>query len=186
MRYLLIFLFIAGCGMSQAEDEDFSHFYYDGVEYSDLVIDGLRYLGYSEQRNRRELTVLLGVDPVKTEWCAAFMNYLLRKNGYSTSEDIHDYPLLARSFTEYGTRVTGEPRSGDIVVLTRGTQGWQGHVGFYLGTVKRDGRTYYALLSGNDDNRVTIDLYHVGRVVAVRRPEQLVLLQGVEPRLQPL
>lgn len=166
MRYLLIFLFLSGCSLASAEED---YFDYDGIAYHELIVYSLNYLGYDEYENRKELKSLLGVDPVRTEWCAAFVNYILEENGYPTSESVHEYPLLARSFTEYGMRVNGEPMIGDIVVLSRGTEGWQGHVGFYLGTVVRDGKVYYGLISGNDDDRVTVDIYPVGRVIAIRR-----------------
>lgn len=168
MRYIILFLLLSACSSVRSET---NNFYINDSSLNPLVADSLKYLGYNEQRNRRELAMMLGVDPVRTEWCAAFVNYVLEKNGHLTSADIHQYPLLARSFTEYGEEVIGTPQTGDIVVLTRGTQGWQGHVGFFLTTVTVNNKLHYAIVSGNDNDSVTIDTFPIHRVITVRRVE---------------
>ena len=40
----------------------------------------LEYIGLHERFNRDELTELMGVDPIHTEWCAAFVNAVLEKD----------------------------------------------------------------------------------------------------------
>ena len=135
-----------------------------------------QYLGYEEQANRRELKAFMGVDPVRFEWCAAFANAALRESGYVGTEVVSDNPLLARSFLHYGEEVTTPIRS-DIVVLRRGNQSWQGHVGFYVGQKKINGTLHYALLSGNNEETVDIDWYDANRVLGIRRPTSASLLR---------
>lgn len=128
-------------------------------------------LGLHERRDRAELTSLLGVDPVRTEWCAAFVNMILDLHGISGSESVSHNPLLARSFLQWGDPVEkANIQRGDIVVFPRGNQGWQGHVGFYVETMIIDGIEYYAILGGNqDDNSVSVDLYPARRAIGIRR-----------------
>lgn len=127
------------------------------------------YLGYHEHKNRRELKELTGVDPVNTEWCAAFVNAVLYNNGYLGSDAFSDYPLMARSFITYGEQVE-TPEVGDIVVFPRGSTGWQGHVGFYLRTDIINNKAYYIILSGNDYNEVRVSRYSARSTLAIVRP----------------
>jgi len=74
--------------------------------------------------------------------------------------------LIARSFLLWGEPV--EPvniRRGDIVVFPRGTQGWQGHVGFFV--QEQNGR--WIILGGNQSNQVRYDLYNPSRALGIRR-----------------
>lgn len=67
-----------------------------------------------------------------TPWCAAMVNAVLVANGLAGSAVKNPKEaLLAKSFLKEGKRVL-TPEPGDIVVVQRG-QGWQGHVGFYVG-----------------------------------------------------
>jgi uncharacterized protein (TIGR02594 family) len=133
------------------------------------------YLGFSEKSNRSELREFMGVDPRVTEWCAAFANSVLRDAGVEGSASVSDYPLMARSFLEWGDPVDHrqeDPQPGDIVVFPRGRQSWQGHVGFFVDTVEVDGKQYWQILGGNQSNAVTVDLYVPERALAVRRAPQ--------------
>ena len=60
-------------------------------------------------------------------------------------------------------------QKGDIVVFPRGNQGWQGHVGFYVQTQVHNGKEYWLILGGNQDNKVRYDLFPVNRVIGIRR-----------------
>lgn len=137
----------------------------DPVETAGMMI------GLHERRDRAELTSLMGIDPVRTEWCAAFVNMVLDINGISGSGSVSDNPLMARSFLQWGDPVEKENiKRGDVVVFPRGNQGWQGHVGFYVETIIVDGIEYYAILGGNqDDNSVSVDLYPARRAIGIRR-----------------
>jgi hypothetical protein len=76
---------------------------------------------------------------------------------------------MARSFIAYGEQIE-TPEVGDIVVFPRGSTGWQGHVGFYLGTDIINNRTYYVILSGNDYNEVRLSRYSARSALAIVRP----------------
>jgi uncharacterized protein (TIGR02594 family) len=139
------------------------------ADYKSTIAIASRYMGFHERRQRNELKEFTGVDPVQIDWCAAFVNAVLAELGILGSESVSDAPLTARSFLRWGVRV-GHPQIGDVVVLPRGTEAWQGHVGFYYGTVKKNGRIYYQVLAGNQSNAVTIELYPAWKVISVRRP----------------
>lgn len=134
------------------------------------VLYAASYVGYNERQNRREIRDLTGVDPVQTEWCAAFVNAVLLENGIPGSDSVSDYPLMARSFLDWGDPVT-QPQRGDIVVFTRGSNSWQGHVAIYLGSVERNGVTYYRILGGNQNNAVNVSEYPANRLLGIRRIE---------------
>ena len=134
------------------------------------VIDPVRtaqpYIGLSERQNRTELREFVGVDPVRTEWCAAFVNAVLEVEGIPGSGSVSDNPLMARSFLTWGTRVDPDDiQRGDVVIFPRGDVGWQGHVGFYVET--QDGR--WVILGGNQYNQVRYDYFKPSRAIAVRR-----------------
>jgi len=135
---------------------------------SNQVAEALKFLHYSERANRRELREYIGVDPLRIEWCAAFVNAVLRQTGISGSEDVSRNPLLAKSFLNWGTEVI-TPKIGDVVIYQRGKQPWAGHVGFFLGTVVERGRVYYQILSGNQNNQVSVQSYPAGRELSIRR-----------------
>jgi len=126
------------------------------------------YLKLDENKNRTELEDFLGVDPVRYEWCAAFVNAVLAVNGVPGSESVSDHPLMARSFLSWGQKIT-DPKRGDIVVFPRGNQGWQGHVGFYISTYWSAGIKYYIILGGNQDDKVSYDAYPAHRALSIRR-----------------
>lgn len=143
----------------------------DTADADTLTVAG-KYLGYTETQHRQELTAFLGVDPRRTEWCAAFVNSVLAATGTVGSSSVSEYPLLARSFLLWGVPVDHkheDPQPGDVVIFPRGRQSWQGHVGFYVNTVVLDGREYWQILGGNQSNSVSLDLRPPERVLAVRR-----------------
>ena len=80
----------------------------------------------------------------------------------------HIAPLMARSFLSWGLPVD-IPEAGDLVIFPRGNSDWKGHVGFYLSSVKRDGKEYYRILGGNQNNAVSIDLYPAKKALGIRR-----------------
>lgn len=129
------------------------------------------FVGYDERKDRQALRDLTGVDPVKTEWCAAFVNAILNLEGIPGSESVSDNPLLARSFLDWGEPVLREEiQRGDIVIFPRGSAGWQGHVGFYINTViDESGQEQWRILGGNQDNTVSYALYSPRKAIGVRR-----------------
>jgi len=138
------------------------------VENDNPTIHAIQYVGFTEHANRQELQDYTGVDPVRTEWCAAFVNAVLDETGVEGSASVSNYPLTARSFLRWGVGVS-EPEPGDVVVFPRGNSSWQGHVGFYLKTLEINGVDYYMILGGNQNNKVSIVPYRASRALGIRR-----------------
>lgn len=141
------------------------------AESNNSVISAQPYIGLQERVHRNELKELLDVDPVRTEWCAAFVNAVLEIDSIPNLNDQDKYPpLMARSFLHWGDKV--EPvdiQRGDVVVFPRGNQGWKGHVGFYVDTQTHNGREYWIVLGGNQTNEVRYDLYNPQQALGIRR-----------------
>jgi uncharacterized protein (TIGR02594 family) len=138
------------------------------VTATDSTSTASEYLGLQERQHRSEIRELVGVDPVRTEWCAAFVNAILEIDNIPSLNDInHPHPLTARGFLQWGMPVAkNDIQRGDIVVFPRGTQGWQGHVGFYVMTTQEG---YWMILGGNQDKSVKYSLYNPRRAISVRR-----------------
>lgn len=136
---------------------------YEVVDIADF------YVGMNERQNRKVLREFMSVDPVRTEWCAAFVNSVLREANLPGSEHVHDNPLLARSFVTWGEEVIDEPKTGDIVVFPRGNNRWQGHVGFFVVSFQENGKEYYVILGGNQNDEVSYEAYEANRAIAIRR-----------------
>jgi uncharacterized protein (TIGR02594 family) len=108
---------------------------------SDVVSEARRYLG-GNPTGRGRL------------WCARFMNMVLQRTGHrGTGSD------RARSFANYGQRVSG-PQVGAIAVMSRRGGG---HVGIVSGV---DANGNPILVSGNSGNRVREASYPRGRIYA--------------------
>lgn len=122
---------------------------------SELVIAN-NFVGMDERVDRVTLEDFMGIDPVQVEWCAAFVNSVLWEVGIE-----HTDSLLARSYLRWGAS-TDTPSPGDLMVFSRGSQSWQGHVGFYVATVTYQEQDYWIVLGGNQDNSVSYRLYTVG------------------------
>lgn len=70
-----------------------------------------------------------------TAWCAAFMNYCLKRSSQgkalSASASLGTKSAAALSFRNWGTK-TENPLPGDIVVFQNKSSPGNGHVGFFL------------------------------------------------------
>lgn len=159
---ILSFFAVAAC----AEEGELYEYWHNPVLR--MTSKAQQFLGAHEVEDRALLKVLLGVDPVETEWCAAFVNSMLILNELPTSEN----KLLAKSFLDWGDPVF-VPQQGDIVVFERGTEEWQGHVGFYLSSIILEDKEYYFILGGNQNNSISIKMYPASRVLGIRRLEQI-------------
>jgi len=143
----------------------------NAINASDSVITAQPYIGLQERQNRTEIRELVGVDPVRTEWCAAFVNAVLEKDSIPNLNDQTKYPpLMARSFLYWGDRVErADIQRGDVVVFPRGNEGWKGHVGFYVETQVHEEKEYWVILGGNQQNQVRYDLYRPSKAIGIRR-----------------
>lgn len=152
-RSLLMALILAGCSS-------------DSVD-SNPSITASKFIGLNEWNNREQISDLVGVDPVTTEWCAAFVNAVLKLDGIPSSAIVSDHPLMAKSFLQWGVPVDAKDIvRGDIVVFPRGNAGWQGHVGFYVGTTTSG---HYLILGGNQSNSVKYSIFPARSAIGIRR-----------------
>ena len=98
----------------------------------------------------------------ETSWCAAFVNYCVKKNGYE-----YPHSLTAKSWLAAGKKVT-DPKTGDIIIFWREKKSsWKGHVAFFVEADKERGLVY--CYGGNQDGKVCIKAYPEERVLAYRR-----------------
>lgn len=96
-------------------------------------------------------------------WCSGFVNAIAKLAGCQRTNS-----LAARSWLNVGKRLDSinDARVGyDVVILKRGTQPWQGHVGFY----HAHDSTTVAVLGGNQSDTVCVQRFPLGDVLAVRR-----------------
>jgi len=137
----------------------------------DSVVTAEPFVGLQERQDRRVLRELTGVDPVRTEWCAAFVNAILEIDGIPNLNNQTQYPpLMARSFLYWGERVERtDIQRGDLVVFPRGNEGWQGHVGFYVETIVEDDVEFWVILGGNQDQSVSYAMFNPNRAIGIRR-----------------
>jgi len=118
-----------------------------------------RYVGMTEHKDRSRLKTFLGIDPRRTPWCAAFVNSVLERTGFTGTDS-----LMARSFLNYGVR-TKTPEVGDIAVFRRGRNSRSGHVGFYVG----EDDTYVHVLGGNQSGGVSVAQYPKRMLLGYRK-----------------
>jgi len=162
----LIFLVILIFTLSACSIDTRTNLFSSDQEHQ-FILYANKYVGYSETENRTELKQLMRVDPVRTEWCAAFVNAILEKQNMLGSGSVHHNPLLARSFINWGKKVSrANIQPGDIIVFPRGGSNWQGHVGFYAGK-HASGR--WIILGGNQGNQVSYMLFRPTYAISIRR-----------------
>ncbi len=103
----------------------------------------------------------LGTNPTgrSSLWCGAFMDMVLKSTGHAGGGN------LARSYANYGTRVSG-PQIGALAVMSRGRGG--GHVGVVSG-IDENGNPI--IISGNHNRRVAESVYPKGRIQAYVMPQ---------------
>lgn len=98
--------------------------------------------------------------PHGTDWCAAFMAWVMREAGYSGP-----WTAAARSFLHFGEPLESL-RPGCVAVFWRGSKSdWRGHVTLAL----RDG-DMISCLGGNQHGSVRISKYPRARLLAYRWP----------------
>jgi uncharacterized protein (TIGR02594 family) len=168
IKYFMVSLLLL-VGITQGNGADDYNIEIVAIEIPQTKISvAKQYLDFSARSHRQELKDFIGVDPLRIDWCAAFVNAVLHQMGLPGSESVSEYPLVAKSFLRWGMRVK-DPQPGDIVVFPRGREEWQGHVGFYYGTVYENGKKFYQILGGNQDKSVTIKLFPARSALGIRR-----------------
>ena len=104
-----------------------------GLRAADTAAIALRYAGLHEVKNRRQLKLLLGLDPARVRWCARFAGLVLRQAGLKPPRG--DAAVV--NWRRWGRRVA--PRRGVVVVFRHN------HVGILMGF--KGGRV--CVISGN-------------------------------------
>lgn len=116
-------------------------------------------------------------------WCAAFVGHCLEKAGLKSTRRLN-----ARSYLDWGMPVDlADAQAGDIVVFSRGSKSWQGHVGFFVKTAG----SMIEVLGGNQSDAVNTQRYSKSRLLGVRRagnvaPAVTLSVREVQARLKAL
>jgi uncharacterized protein (TIGR02594 family) len=98
-------------------------------------------------------------------WCGRFMNFILERTGRRGSGS-----NLARSFANYGSRISG-PQIGAIAVMGRSGRAAGGSPGGHVGVVSGiDAHGNPIIISGNHGHRVAEAVYPRGRIFAYVMP----------------
>ncbi len=105
-------------------------------------------------------------------WCAAFVGACLARAGLEPSRS-----LMARSYLDWAAALAG-PRLGAVVVLSRGGDASQGHVGFLVGWTSSE----VYLLGGNQSDAVNVAAFPVSRLIGYRWPEATAPAAPLDPR----
>ncbi len=88
-------------------------------------------------------------DPAKIPWCGDFVQTCLALA--LPREPLPPNPYGAINWLKFGK--SSKPKKGAVLVFWRGNpNGWQGHVGFYVG----EDATHYHVLGGNQSDMVSI------------------------------
>lgn len=129
-----------------------------------------RYIGIKELSGEKNHPLiqwwlsLCGFDmntPDEVPWCSAFVNGMTWDLRLPRSKSAR-----ARSWLDIGVPVfLYDAQLGDIVILSRGTNPVQGHVGFYAGV---EG-SKVIILGGNQSDSVCLAKFEQGDVLGVRR-----------------
>lgn len=91
-------------------------------------------------------------------WCAAFVNWVVEQcNIVGTSVPI------AKSFLHWGIAIP-EFKEGCVVILSRGQESWQGHVGFALAQNEHD----IMILGGNQRDSVNVTPFKNQEILGYR------------------
>jgi len=96
-------------------------------------------------------------------WCSSFVNWCMREAGISRTGS-----AAARSWLNWGNLLP-EPRKGCVVILRRGDNNWQGHVGFCTSEGDPAG-PYIYVLGGNQGDAVSVSPFPKTRVLGYRWP----------------
>lgn len=95
-------------------------------------------------------------------WCSSFVCWALEQAGVPSTKS-----SAARSYLKWGYSIP-TPAPGCIVVLSRGTNPMQGHVGFWLS----EDDEHVFVFGGNQDNMVCVEAYQKTRVLDYRMPDE--------------
>lgn len=132
------------------------------------------FLGLQEHNDKATIEKLLAsqahngdinLNPEITAWCAGWINFCERSAGNQGNGHLN-----ARSFLTYGTHVElKDIQRGDIMVFSRGNNGYSGHVTYFEGH-STDG-TQTLCTGGNQGlpGSVCTEVQNIDRLLGIRR-----------------
>lgn len=136
------------------------------------LVEARRLEGTREIAGKRHSPVIMGwaqklglwYPDDETPWCGLFAAHCI--GSQLPDEALPTNPLGARNWLKFGRGIDA-PVEGAIVVFWRGRRdGWQGHVGFVVGS----DATHVWVLGGNQSNEVNIRKFPRSRVLGYRWP----------------
>jgi uncharacterized protein (TIGR02594 family) len=95
-------------------------------------------------------------------WCSCFAAWVMEQAGLPLT----GVTPAARSWLKWQTPIS-QPRAGCVVILSRGSQTWTGHVGFLVRWTDKT----LTLLGGNQGDAVSIRPYPRSRLLGLRWPK---------------
>ena len=98
----------------------------------------------------------------ETPWCAAYVGAMLERSNYKSTKS-----LLARSYLNWGAEID-KAQLGAIAIFKRGGSKTLGHVGFVMAETE----SQIQLLSGNQNNKVSIATYYKSQLLGIRWPNE--------------
>jgi len=107
-------------------------------------------------------------------WCSAGMNAVMEWTGIPGTDD-----PTAQSWLKWG-QTFNEPRYGCVVIIKRGTEAWQGHVGF----VVDENESEILVLGGNQNNSWSEKWYPKALVLGYRWPLALQNIKSLPRRVR--
>lgn len=133
------------------------------IAMSQLGVREIPGLSHADAILEYHKTTTLKATTDETPWCSSFVNWCFKKAGIPGTNS-----AAARSWLKWGEET--EPRRGCVVVLSRGSNPVNGHVGFYLGTAP-GGRII--VLGGNQGNQVSKQKFPKTQVIGYRWPKEI-------------
>ena len=142
----------------------------------DIINEGIKYYGLKEKPGKESDPILYkmisevfgeGHDDGEISWCGLWLGMVFDKLGYEKP----DQWWVARNWAKIGEPVElKDIQKGDLVIYWRySPQDWRGHVHIYSGD--RNDEYLYGL-GGNQRNEVSVAMYPISRIVAIRRFSQ--------------
>lgn len=112
--------------------------------------------------------------PLHTNWCAAFVSWVLRESINETF-----YAIAAKQFNKYGIQMNGHLEYGSVVIFHRGDPKlWTGHIGFLVGNNLYP--KYVQILGGNQSGSVRISNYRVDSIYKILWPRGIQRPGGIK------
>lgn len=136
-----------------------------------MLVEGLKTFGTLEGPGAEDNPVIMGwakevgvprIADVFTSdaiaWCGLWMAVIAHRS----AKPVNPNALWARSWLNWGNKVSGEPKLGDVLVFRRGET--SGHVGLYVG---EDSGAFH-VLGGNQGDAVSIVRIARSRLLGAR------------------